>query len=320
MVRDDSIGGPRRVFVVGASGTIGQAVVRCLIDGGCRAVAFMRHTDANAELAGSLREAGAAIEFGDVTNLKDLRDAFAGEAFDAVISCLASRTGAPAEAERLDFQANLDVLDAAEESGVRAFVLLSAICVQKPRLAFQHAKLRFERRLQVSSLDWTIVRPTAFFKSLSGQVERVKAGKPFLVFGSGELTQCKPISDADLARYIVSCLDDPAKRRKVLPIGGPGPAVSLKDQGEMLFKLSGQTPRYRSVSPALFRLAAKTLAPLAAISPWFAEKREYLRIAHYYATESMLVWDQGAGAYDAEATPEYGADTLRDHYAELISR
>ena len=83
-------------------------------------------------------------------------------------------------------------------AGVAHFVLLSAICAQKPMLAFQHAKLAFEESLISSGLGYSIVRPTAFFKSLSGQVERVRNGKPFLVFGDGRLTACKPISDADL--------------------------------------------------------------------------------------------------------------------------
>jgi divinyl chlorophyllide a 8-vinyl-reductase len=54
-------------------------------------------------------------------------------------------------------------------------VLLSAICVQKPLLEFQRAKLKFEAELQATaeadpSLTYSIVRPTAFFKSLGGQV------------------------------------------------------------------------------------------------------------------------------------------------------
>ena len=40
----------------------------------------------------------------------------------------------------------MTALAAAAEAGVAHFVLLSAICVQKPLLAFQHAKLAFERR------------------------------------------------------------------------------------------------------------------------------------------------------------------------------
>jgi hypothetical protein len=45
------------------------------------------------------------------------------------------------------FQTNLAGLDAARRSGVVHFVLLSAICVQKPLLASQQAKLAFEAAL-----------------------------------------------------------------------------------------------------------------------------------------------------------------------------
>ena len=58
--------------------------------------------------------------------------------------------------------------------------------MQKPLLGFQQAKLAFEAELQASALTWSIVRPTAFFKSLSGQIARVQAGKPFLLFGNGD--------------------------------------------------------------------------------------------------------------------------------------
>ena len=66
------------------------------------------------------------------------------------------------------------------------------------------------------------MRPTAFLKSLAGQVERVKRGKPFILFGNGELTACKPISETDLARYIADCLHDAKRHDRVLPVGGPG--------------------------------------------------------------------------------------------------
>lgn len=65
------------------------------------------------------------------------------------------------------------MLNAARESGASHFVLLSAICVQKPLLEFQHAKLKLEANLQSGGdITYSIVRPTAFFKSLAGQVRR----------------------------------------------------------------------------------------------------------------------------------------------------
>lgn len=262
---------------------------------------------------------GAENVLADLADHASIAHVFDEARFDAVISCIASRTGVPEDAWAIDHAANSAILKAAQAARVGRFILLSAICVQKPRLAFQRAKLAFEAELQASSLAWSIIRPTAFFKSLSGQVERVVKGKPFLLFGDGELTRCKPISDADLARYIVSALDDPAKHNRILSIGGPGPAISPKDQGEMLFAMLGKDPRYRRIPPRVMDAIIAGLSLAGNLSKRAAAKAEYARIGRYYATESMLVWDKEREAYDADATPEYGEETLRGHYAELLA-
>ncbi len=73
----------------------------------------------------------------------------------------------------IDYQATLNLLNAARKHQAAHFVLLSAICVQKPLLEFQHAKLKFEAALQAAGdITYSIVRPTAFFKSLAGQVRK----------------------------------------------------------------------------------------------------------------------------------------------------
>jgi divinyl chlorophyllide a 8-vinyl-reductase len=235
-----------------------------------------------------------------------------------VVSCLASRTGAPQDAWAIDHQAHLHALAAAQACGVRHFVLLSAICVQKPLLAFQHAKLAFEKALVESGLRYSIVRPTAYFKSLSGQVERVKNGKPFLVFGDGRLTACKPISDADLGAYIADCLTDPSRHNGILPIGGPGPALTPREQGEALFRLLGREPRFKQVPVGLLDAIIGMLSAAGRVLPSLQAKAELARIGRYYATESMLVWDAAAGRYDASATPATGTQTLFDFYADLL--
>jgi divinyl chlorophyllide a 8-vinyl-reductase len=262
--------------------------------------------------------AGAELRTADVCDSASLRRALRGEHFDVVVSCIASRDGNPEDAQRVDRDANLHLLEKAHACEAH-FILLSAICVQKPRLAFQHAKLEFEQLLRESGLPFTIVRPTAYFKSLAGQVERLKRGKPFLVFGDGTLTACKPISEVDLARFMVGCIDNPAYHDKVAPIGGPGPAMTPRQQGEMLFGLLGKQPKFRSVRPTLLLRIARLLDGLGVISRSARNKAEFARIGHYYATESMLVWDENLGRYDAGATPEYGQDTLRDFYRRVLA-
>ena len=213
----------------------------------------------------------------------------------------------------------MDALQAARAADVGQMVLLSAICVQKPLLAFQQAKLAFETKLVASGLTYSIVRPTAFFKSLSGQVDRVKAGKPFLIFGDGAITSCKPISDNDLADYLADCLDDARRRNRVLPIGGPGDAITPREQGEHLFKLLGRKARFSRVPVRLLDAIVLGLGTLGRFAPSLAEKAELARIGRYYATESMLVLDPVTGVYDAAATPSTGTETLFDFYERLLA-
>ncbi|MBX9934350.1 MAG: NAD(P)H-binding protein [Methylobacterium sp.] len=302
---------PRRVVVLGGTGTIGRASVRALVARGHEVVCLVRR---QAEMP-----AGATARVLDVTDSSVLaREGFRGERFDVLVSCLASRTGLPADAWTIDHGAHVSALEAAKAAGVGQVVHLSAICVQKPVLAFQHAKLAFERELAGSGLDYTIVRPTAFFKSLSGQVDRVKRGRPFLVFGDGLLTACKPISDDDLGAYLAECIDNDERRNRVLPIGGPGGAITPRAQGERLFALLGREPRFTHVPVKMLDTIIAVLTSLGRVVPALAAKAELARIGRYYATESMLVMDPATGRYDADATPSTGSETLFDYYAQLV--
>lgn len=302
--------------MLGATGTIGRATLAALTKRGHQVVGFAR--------VGSLLptdEAGTSEwRFGDVTDLHALqRDGFREEKFDVLLSCMASRTGSAADAWAIDHRAHLNALQCAQSSGVTHMVLLSAICVQKPLLEFQHAKLAFEDALMTSGIDYSIVRPTAFFKSLSGQIERIQNGKPFLLFGDGNLTACKPISDLDLAEYLAETVDDGERRNCILPVGGPGVEITPREQGELLFSLLEKEPCFRHVPVALMDLIIATLNMVGRVLPAVAAKAELARIGRYYATESMLVWDPVKGRYDADATPSTGSETLADHYRKILA-
>ena len=312
-----------RIFFIGATGTIGQATVRALLRRGHEVVCFVRP---RAGVKGKLLPGdgdalfpGATVRVGDVCDAASLaRDGFCGERFDVLVSCLASRTGTPKDAWAIDHDAHLLALAAAKSAGVTQVVLLSAICVQKPLLAFQQAKLAFEKAVVESGLTYSIVRATAFFKSLSGQVERVKKGKPFLVFGDGTRTACKPISDDDLGDFLAGCIDDASRHNRILPIGGPGEAITPREQGERLFELLSKPPRFKQVPVALLDVIITVLSLLGRVMPPLAAKAELARIGRYYATESMLVWDAAAGRYDAAATPSAGHETLFAYYGQLV--
>jgi divinyl chlorophyllide a 8-vinyl-reductase len=127
-------------------------------------------------------------------------------------------------------------LDSGIATNARHFVMLSAFCVKNPWLQFQQAKLKFEADLQAQdNMSYSIVRPTAFFKSVSGQLEVVQAGAPFVMFGDGEVTRCNPIAESDLATYLLDCVKENSRKNKVIDLGGPDEPLTMKKQGEVSY-------------------------------------------------------------------------------------
>ena len=237
-----------------------------------------------------------------------------------VISCIASRKGGVKDSWDVEYTLNKFFLNLCKRVGINRFILLSAICVQKPTLEFQKAKLAFETLLKNSTLEYEIIRPTAFFKSLSGQIDRVKNGKSFIVFGNGELTTCKPISARDLSEFIIGFVLRKRAENKIHLVGGPGPPISPKNQAELLFKLSKNEKKITYISPNFFLIIIYVLMPLSKISKKIQDLREFLKIAYYYATESMLFWDEKNHAYSSDKTPEFGKDTLEDYYKKILDK
>eukprot|EP00737_Agarophyton_chilense_P002385 gb/GEZJ01002714.1/.p1 GENE.gb/GEZJ01002714.1/~~gb/GEZJ01002714.1/.p1 ORF type:complete len:384 (-),score=70.31 gb/GEZJ01002714.1/:533-1564(-) len=309
-----------RVVIFGATGYIGRYVAREFITQGYRVVAFARRRSGVRgrngvdDVRNDLR--GAHVVFGDVTQPQDVARAFqlAPDQVEplstVVVSCLASRTGGIADSNNIDYQATLNTLQQARSAGASHFILLSAVCVQKPLLEFQRAKLKFEEELQQlaehdDAFSFCIVRPTAFFKSLAGQIERVKKGAAFIMFEDGNLAKCNAISEADLARFMVLCASDSSKRNQILPVGGPGEAVTPRQQAEVIFKLLDKKPKYQTLPIGLMDGAISVLAFLAKLLPFMSDAAEFGRIGKYYAVEDMVA-------------PSYGSDTLEQFFERAV--
>lgn len=312
-----------RVLVVGPTGYIGKFVVKELIARGYDVVTFARE---QAGIKGKMGKQdtinefpGATVRFGSVMDVASIRKVAFQDKVDVVVSCLASRTGGKKDSWDIDYQATKNVLDVARECGTSHFVLLSAICVQRPLLEFQRAKLKFESDLQAAGdISYSIVRPTAFFKSLAGQIQLVKDGKPYVMFGDGRLASCKPISEKDLACFISDCVVQEDKVNKMLPIGGPGKAMSARDQADLLFRITGVKENLFPVPVALMDGLIGIFDFLASIFPSLEDPAEFAKIGKYYAVESMLVWDPVKGKYSEEMTPSYGTDTLEAFFTKAV--
>jgi divinyl chlorophyllide a 8-vinyl-reductase len=253
---------------------------------------------------------GATVLTADVTDETSLSaNVFRGRDTDVVISCLASRSGVKSDSYLIDYQATLNALNAARAADTRQFILLSAYCVQKPLLQFQAAKLKFEAALTgCGDITYSIVRPTAFFKSVSGQLELLQQGWPFVMFGDGEICKCNPIAERDLATYILNCVDDHSKHNRILNLGGPDAGMSMKEQGDMIFEILGKEPKFVVAPIGAFDAVIGAFAFLGRWFPGMEDAAELGRIGKYYAMEDMLT---------TAADEKYGTLTLREHYERI---
>ena len=107
----------QRVLLVGGSGTIGRATARALVAAGHTVIALLRP-------GAQVTLPGCTVLTGEVTDPQVLHRVMTTARPDAVVSCLASRTGAPDDARRVDRDANSALLRAALVAGVTRFVLL----------------------------------------------------------------------------------------------------------------------------------------------------------------------------------------------------
>eukprot|EP00931_Biecheleriopsis_adriatica_P011110 TRINITY_DN112191_c0_g1_i1.p1 TRINITY_DN112191_c0_g1~~TRINITY_DN112191_c0_g1_i1.p1 ORF type:complete len:493 (+),score=104.89 TRINITY_DN112191_c0_g1_i1:46-1479(+) len=322
--------GPKmRIVVYGGTGYIGRAAVLELAARGHSVVVCTRpksgigSKESVEDVKSSFEGLGdISVVVADVTDEASLASLYASldPPAQGAVCCLASRSGGRQDSFDIDFQATVNCVQASRQAGLEHFILLSAVCVQRPILAFQEAKLQAEAELrrEGEAMAYSIVQPTAFFKSLLGQVKGVKGGAPFVMFGDGTEVRCKPISEQDLASFMADCFWDSAKKNKTLPIGGPGRALSFKEQGELLFSLVGREPNFICVPYAVFDFVQGILDFIAGLFPSQSDLAEYGRIGRYYAEQSMLVLDPATGQYSEELTPSYGRTDLRAFLTEAL--
>ena len=168
----------------------------------------------------------ATVKFGAVGSVDSIRAGAFDSDYDVVVSCLASRTGGIKDSWDVDYQATKNVLDVAREKGAKHFVLLSAICVQKPLLTFQAAKLKFEEELQSAGTSAT--PSSAPPRSSSPSRGRWSPSR------RAALTSCSETASWRRASHLRArprqvhggVHQGHSLENKVLPIGGPGEAMS----------------------------------------------------------------------------------------------
>jgi uncharacterized protein YbjT (DUF2867 family) len=161
--------------------------------------------------------------------------------------------------ETVDYQGNLNLLEAAEAAGAARFVFVSVYGgdVHRRISPLVDARERVVDRLKTSKMETVVLRPTGFFNDLGDYFTMAEKGKAWLI-GTGE-TKINPIHGADLADEAALVLADPHPLPEI-PIGGPD-ILTQREIAGLAFRILGKPPRFGRVSPGLIRAVAKIIFP-----------------------------------------------------------
>jgi NADH dehydrogenase len=207
-----------KVLVTGATGFVGPHVVRALHDAG-HSVQMLVRDSARA------RDLPAEPFPGDMTDPESLRRATEG--VEAAVHLVAIRQGRPEQFQRVMEQGTRDLLAAADENGVRRFVLMSALGTSqetKDLVPYFHAKWEMEEAVRASAIEHVIFRPSFVFARDGGilptfrRLARLTPATP--IIGSGE-QRIQPIWIDDVAAYFTAAVAEPEAANRTFEIGGP---------------------------------------------------------------------------------------------------
>lgn len=205
-----------RVAVAGATGYVGGSVVEGLHTQGCWIRALTRDP-------ARLKNPPACDEVfvGHATRAQTLRG-FCDD-IDVVFSSIGIHSFArqPTLWE-VDYQANINILNAARAAGVKHVIFISAL--RAPEMA-RTCPIGVARELVVnavvgSGLRYTIYRPTAFFNDMREVFFAAARRGVYYQIGNADI-RMNPLHGLDFADEVARAIGDPAQWNVIRSIGGP---------------------------------------------------------------------------------------------------
>jgi NADH dehydrogenase len=233
------------VLVTGATGYVGREVAATLAAAG-HDVKGLVHRD-GAELP-----EGVEAVSGDVTDPASLTAAV--QNVDAVVHLVAILDGSDEDFERVNAQGTRNLVAAAEQAGVRRFILMSAAGVtpeHAPLTRYWGTKYAAKQAVTGSGLDWTVIEPSFVFGRNGGALKAFEAliRLPVApVVGDGRYRH-QPVWIGDVATAFLRALERPQTIRRTYQLGGPQ-VFEFNDLLDELARVTGRARRRKLHAPA----------------------------------------------------------------------
>jgi uncharacterized protein YbjT (DUF2867 family) len=244
----------KHILIAGSTGNLGRALVETGLGLGHRIRAVARRPEALSHFSA---ERNLEIVRARATHADELRGVCDG--VDVVITALGiTRQREGLTFRDVDYQANLNLLEEAERSGVGKFMFTSGYGIEDSLdNAMYRAKKDFEGVLISSGAAYVIVRPTGFFSDMLMILDMARGGRVYL-FGAGS-GRINPIHLLDLAEFYYAHMED---THAILEVGGPE-SHSFEAIAELAFEALGKRKRVVHIPVFLTRALLPLLRPFS---------------------------------------------------------
>lgn len=168
---------------------------------------------------------------------------------------------------QVDWEGNANLIAAAEKHGVERFVLVSTLGAS-PEHGMDLARMKYlaEKRLEASTLAWTILRPSVFTETFQMVLCAPLLAKGKTVVFGRAINPINFISVHDVARFVELGIFDPALTSATIDLGGPE-NLSLIGLIEAFCAAVGVTGTIKHIPRPVMRFLSHVARPFA---PTFA--------------------------------------------------
>ncbi len=242
-----------KILLVGATGTLGRQIAKQAIEEGHEVRCFVR----NPRKASFLQEWGCELTKGNLLNSGDID--YALQDIEVVID---SATGRPEDSKSIyetDWDGKLNLFNACESKKIKRVIFLSILLTEKFRnVPLMDVKYCTEKLLEKSNFDYTIFKCAAFMQGVISQFA-IPVLDSQAVWMSGTPTKIAYMNTQDMAKIIVSSINNPKSYKLSLPLVGPK-AWDSDEVISLCEKYSNKQAKIFRVSPFLIKVTQNVVS------------------------------------------------------------
>jgi len=241
-----------KILVLGATGTIGNEVVKALAKKDIHFKAAVH----NASKAENLKKISPKIEIVEVDlyNPASLAKAFVGIESIFVLTP-PGQTMTPTE----------NIVSEAKKAHVKHFVRLSAFSAEDPKWVWGQEHIKAENLLHDSGIPTTVLRPSYFMTNSFGSLQTIKEqGKIYAATGNTKINQIAPSDIGEAAAIVLTTSGHGGKTYQLV---GPD-SFTTAEVAKVFSDLLGKEVQYVPIDDEALRKQAGTFLPPASIDPF----------------------------------------------------